>query len=114
MKDPIRVAPSQIELLERLTYNRIDPVTCQEDTAGRLRDVTNSNNSSDSNSTSVVVDVNRPIQTTTNKHRVVFCECVDWVSKRERDQEWCQRPMKERGVLYHKRGNVTNAPTAAP
>lgn len=87
MKDPIKVAPRQIELLEKLTKRRIDPVTCERDTAARKR-----------MDGSGKVDNTRPIQLTTRKHKVVFCECVDWESKKAADQEWCRLPMEERGV----------------
>lgn len=106
MKDPIRVAPSQIAWLERLTANRIDPTTCEPSTAGRRRDPSDENN--------ITVDVNRPIQSTTNSHKLVFCECVDWPSRRKRDQEWCKLPISERGVFHYKKSNITNTPTPAP
>lgn len=87
MKDPIKVAPNQIKELERLIANRVDPTTCKRDTAGKPR-----------GNGSGAVDVVRPIQTTTKKHDVVFCECVDWKSKQQKDLHWCKLPMKERGV----------------
>lgn len=88
LKDPIRVAPKQITELERLIANRIDPDTCQPYTAGKPRRRTNWK-----------VSVNRPIQTVTKKHQLVYCECVDWHSRRENDLAYCAQPMEERGVF---------------
>lgn len=84
MKDPIKVAPSQIEELQELMANRIDKKTCDPDHAGRRRNGK--------------LQFNRPIQTTTRDHRVVFCECVDWPSKQTEDQRWCAKPDSVRGV----------------
>jgi len=86
MKDPIRVAPSQIEALEDLLATRKDPTTCKLETAGK--DIGDGR-----------VDVTRPSQTNTRAHRLVFCECVDWPSKKVEDREWCNLSMEERGVL---------------
>jgi hypothetical protein len=88
MKESIKVPRRQIAWLEKLTARRVDPDTCQVNTAGRER--------SDG---SGMVDVNRPIQLTTHRHKVVFCECIDWPSKKKADQKWCNLTMEERGVL---------------
>lgn len=101
MKEPIKVAPSQIDQLENLIKDRLDPVTCERDTAGRKRQ-----DGSDK------VDVNRPIQLTTHKHKLVFCECVDWESKKPGDLEWCKLPMEQRGVMP--RIVPTKAPSSTP
>jgi hypothetical protein len=78
MKDPMRVHPRQIEELNRLTAWRLNPDTCQTETAGVL--------SEDGNS----VDVARDIQYRHNGHRDVFCECKDWPSKFDNDKDWCR------------------------
>ena len=78
MKDPMRVHPRQIAELNRLMAWRLNPGTCQKETAGNL--------SSDGNS----VDVSRDIQYRHKGHRDTFCECKDWPSKFENDKEWCR------------------------
>lgn len=95
MKNSIRVAPTQIRQLEELIASRVDPITCSADTAGKPRTVA-----------SKVVDVNRPIQTVSKGHKVVFCECVDWVSSIAADRRWCNSTMHERGVLPLKERSV--------
>lgn len=77
LKDPIRVHKRQIAELNRLLAWRLNPETCQVDTAGVL-----SNNGN-------TVAVNRELQYNTDIHRKVFCECNDWTSKYEADNEWC-------------------------
>jgi hypothetical protein len=89
MKDPIVVAPAQIRQLENLVSNRIDPISCVKDTAGK------------SNGRDNIVDISRPIQSVTTGHKVVFCECIDWPSRKESDKEWCKLSMEARGVLPH-------------
>lgn len=88
MKDPIRVAPEQIQQLEDLIARRVDPELCSPDTAGKSR-----------NAPGNKVDVNRPIQSLTRLHKAVFCECVNWPSRLLKDQEWCNITMEERGVV---------------
>lgn len=88
LKDPIKVSPRQIRLLERLISNRVDPDTCESYTAGVLR-----------NQNSWRVNVNRPIQTTTEEHRLVYCECVDWNSRAVNDEAYCALSFEERGVI---------------
>lgn len=85
---PIRVAPSQIDKLERLMVRRLDPDTCQRENAGKPRLPGNR-----------LRDTNRPLQTTTPEHELVYCECIDWDSKRDADKEYCNMTMAERGVL---------------
>jgi Eukaryotic-type carbonic anhydrase len=77
MKDPIRVHKRQIDELHRLLAWRLNPDTCTVDTAGIV--------SEDGNR----VAVNREIQYNTDIHRLVFCECTDWISNFEADQLWC-------------------------
>jgi Eukaryotic-type carbonic anhydrase len=85
IKDPIKVAPSQIEQLTLLLKNRLDPDTCEYHTdakvAGRK------------------VFINRPLQTNTQRHKTVYCECEDWVSKSKKDEAHCDLSFKERGVF---------------
>ena len=87
LKNSIKVSPRQITLLEKLLSHRTNPETCQRDTAGKRRNDGTNN-----------VDVNRPIQATTRNHKLVYCECDDWQSRRKSDQKYCELPMKERGV----------------
>jgi len=87
LKNPIKVAPSQIRLLELMIAKRINPETCEYDTAGKQREDGNWR-----------VDVNRPSQTTTSAHKLVYCECVNWKSKTANDREYCRLPMEQRGV----------------
>jgi hypothetical protein len=79
MKDPIRVAPHQIKELERIIAWRIND-QCQADTAGKKRDDGNLD----------AVDVNRPLQSYNELHRMVFCECQDWPSKFPQERSWCR------------------------
>jgi hypothetical protein len=84
MKDPIRIHPNQLAELERLLVRRIAPEgsifnECELNTAGRAR-LGNEN----------AVDLNRPLQSYHNIHRKVFCECIDWESKFQEDQDWCE------------------------
>lgn len=87
LKDPIKVAPRQLTALDRLIANRIDPDTCEPYTAGKKR-----------TRNGWRVDVNRPIQTTTDAHRLVFCECRDWRSRAPNDVEYCNLSFEARGV----------------
>jgi hypothetical protein len=85
MKDPIRIHPDQLVELERLLAWRIAPKgsefnECDRDTAGRERPESNGN----------AVDLNRPLQSYSNIHRKVFCECNDWDSKWKEDRDWCE------------------------
>jgi hypothetical protein len=95
MKNSIRVAPTQIRQLEELITSRINPMTCLPETAGKPR-----------TGASKFVDVNRPIQTVSKGHKVVFCECVDWDSSIAADRRWCNLTMQERGVLPLKQRSV--------
>jgi hypothetical protein len=85
LKDPIKVAPAQIRALELLLMRRVDRATCQRYTAGKV--VANT------------IFVNRPIQTNSIRHQLVFCECEDWVSVSKQDQAYCSLPARERGVF---------------
>ena len=88
MRVPIKVAPSQIRALETLLSERIDPETCEKDTAGRPRA-----------DNSTAVDVNRPLQTSRPSHKLVYCECEDWESNLPADREYCSLSKAERGVF---------------
>ena len=77
MKDPIRVHKRQIAELNRLLAWRLNPDTCEIDTAGVISDDGNT------------IKANREIQYYHSTHRMVFCECKDWPSKFESDKEWC-------------------------
>lgn len=85
LKDPIKVAQSQIRTLELLLMSRVDRDTCRPQTAGKL--------------TGNAISVNRPIQTNGNRHQLVFCECEDWTSVSQKDIEFCKLSPKERGVF---------------
>ena len=95
LKDPIKVAPSQLQSLEKLLYNRIDPVTCQRYTAGTRRFP---------NREPERLAYNRPLQTVTDEHKLMYCECADFTSRAENDLAYCNLTMAERGVF-----NFTNS-----
>lgn len=104
LKDPVKVAPSQINTLKSILINRIDPNTCTPYTAARV----------DSDGS---VNVNRPLQTTRPSHRLVYCECIDWESNLLTDIAYCQLSPEERGVVVHavqSSGPATSTPTWAP
>jgi Eukaryotic-type carbonic anhydrase len=82
-KDPIRLHPRQIDELNRLLAWRLNPDTCQVDTAGKL--------SEDKNR----VEMKRELSHYTTNHRMVFCECEDWPSKFESDKQWCRKWAKD-------------------
>jgi len=89
MKDPIRIHPDQLAELERLLAWRIAPKgstidECKRDTAGKERPGGNA------------VDLNRPVQSYSNIHRKVFCECGDWDSKFKEDRAWCELDQQTR------------------
>jgi hypothetical protein len=87
LKDAIRVSPKQINRLERLLARRLNPETCQRESAGKPRQGNDK-----------LRDVARPLQTKTNWHRLIFCECGDWESRRAADQDYCRLPAEQRGV----------------
>jgi hypothetical protein len=97
LKNAVRVAPSQLRELERLLRTRIDPITCQRNsTAGALvtaRSATGVQFPS--------IAVNRPLQTTSQNHKAVYCECIDWESKSEDDLAYCRLRATQRGVLKY-------------
>ena len=103
LKDPIKVAPSQILDLERLLAQSRSPLTCKVDTVGRRR-----------NPDVALVDVNRPLQVLTPGHKAVFCECVDWVSRAEADVEWCKLTPEERGVVVYRSATPSAVPSVSP
>jgi hypothetical protein len=90
MKDPIRVAPIQIKKLDRLLARRLNPETCEKESAGKPRP--------NREGLATRVDVNRPLQATSSKHKLVFCECEDWESHLPADQDYCRLSPEERGV----------------
>ena len=96
LKDPVTVAPSQINELQSLLANRIDPDTCQPYTAARVEPDGS-------------VHANRPLQRTRPSHLVVYCECVDWDPNLNTDKEYCNLSPEERGVVTR-----TKRPTEAP
>lgn len=77
MKDPIQVHERQIAELNRLLAWRVNPDTCEVDTAGVLQEGGNT------------VRMDRELQYMHKQHRQVFCECKDWGSKFAGDVEWC-------------------------
>jgi hypothetical protein len=80
LNNPVRVAPKQIDDLEILISNRLDPLSCKHETVGKP-----------SSPGAKRVHVNRPVQTTTPDHKLVFCECDDWESNQLSDVAWCKR-----------------------
>jgi Eukaryotic-type carbonic anhydrase len=78
-KDPIRLHTRQVEELNRLLAWRLNPDTCQVDTAGVLTEDKNR------------VEMKRDLNRYTTNHRKVFCECQDWPSKFESDKKWCRK-----------------------
>jgi hypothetical protein len=92
LKDPIKVAPSQLRSIERLMANRIDPVTCKSSTAGTRRFP---------NRDPRRLAYNRPLQTVTEEHKLMYCECIDFVSRAENDLAYCKLNMTQRGVFNY-------------
>lgn len=87
MKDAIRVSPRQIKKLERIIARRLNPETCERESAGKPRE-----------GHPIRRDVARPLQATSSKHALVYCECEDWESHLPADLEYCQLPPELRGV----------------
>jgi hypothetical protein len=84
IKDPIRVHPRQIDELQRLIRERIDPDKCRGSTAAKVdRDGS--------------VSVARPLMETTFVHYKTFCECPNWRSKWPEDKQWCRMTKDGRG-----------------
>lgn len=75
---PIKVSPGQLRKLHNLLNNRLNPFTCKKETAGKPK-----------SSKSRKVLVNRPLQTTTRRHKLVYCECADWEPKSAADRDFC-------------------------
>jgi hypothetical protein len=90
LSNPIKVSPSQLRALHYLLKQRIDPDTCEYDTAAYRQ-------SADADE----VKVNRPIQARSENHRLVYCECSDWEPKGDMDRALCELPRRERGVLEY-------------
>ena len=101
LRKPIMVAPSQISDLEDLIASRMDPVTCEYENAGKPRE-----------GDPTKVDINRPLQTLRNSHKLVYCECVDWTSPKKADKAYCNGTFEERGVFD--RTWPSPAPSIAP
>jgi hypothetical protein len=91
LKDAIRVAPNQIRTLERLMARRLNPETCEREGAGKIREGRLFGQP-------IRRDAARPLQATSNRHRLVFCECEDWESNLPADQDYCRLPPEVRGV----------------
>jgi hypothetical protein len=90
MKDTIKISRAQFKRLERLFLQRLNPKTCVRESAGKPRPGITSK-----------MDFNRPIQTTTKKHGLMFCECVDFDPQTAKDKAYCAKSMKERGVFVY-------------
>ena len=88
LKEPIKVSNKQLQAIHRLLKERIDPVTCKKETAAEPRGRSGEK-----------VGVNRPIQTTTAKHKAVYCECLDWDPNGEADQAHCALTLEDRGAF---------------
>lgn len=88
LKNPVKISPSQYSRLDRIFYQRLNPDTCVPESAGKLR----------SGSTEKR-DFNRPTQTTTVKHELMYCECVDFNSPLPNDVEYCSKSLSQRGVF---------------
>jgi hypothetical protein len=87
LKDPIRVSPEQIKILEGIIARRLNPKTCENESAGKP-----------SEGHAIRREVARPLQATSSRHRLVYCECEDWKSNLPADKEYCRLPPEERGV----------------
>lgn len=90
MKDPIRVSQRQIYEMHRLLKERIAPadaaqMACQPDTAAKPDPVDERK-----------ISVARPLQSVRPVHFITFCECENWRSKFEEDQEWCRQEKNDR------------------
>ncbi|GKY97302.1 hypothetical protein MPSEU_000688600 [Mayamaea pseudoterrestris] len=84
MKDPIKMTQRQIDEMHRLLKERIAPIDdlirpCQPDTAAGVYDGDDTK-----------VNVSRPLMQTTGAHYQTFCECQDWNSHWQEDQDWCE------------------------
>jgi hypothetical protein len=86
---PVKISPSQYSRLQMLFANRLNPLTCQKENVAR----------SSNNGAVAAQDLSRPLQTTTTRHKLVFCECADWYSWFPKDVAYCRRSMEERGVF---------------
>ena len=88
MQIPIKVSPKQISDLHDLLLTRLDPITCEYENAGKP-------NATDPKRLSV----NRPLQTVRNAHKLVYCECTNWKSRKRSDRKYCRRSFEQRGVV---------------
>jgi hypothetical protein len=88
MKEPIKISPDQFARLATIFYQRLNPSTCVQESAGRLR-----------TGSTYERDFNRPTQTTTNMHEVTYCECIDFTSGYPNDKACCAESMSQRGVF---------------
>ncbi|GKY92772.1 hypothetical protein MPSEU_000247000 [Mayamaea pseudoterrestris] len=87
MRLPVKISPSQFKRLNALFLNRLNPTTCEKESAGRVRGGT------------IKRDVSRPLQTMTKDHKLVYCECVNWRSPKPADVAYCNQTMADRGVF---------------
>lgn len=70
--------------MHELIKSRVDPDTCEFNTAAKLK----------KNPAASRIEVNRPLQTTTVRHKLFFCACNDWESKSDKDLEYCKQEAK--------------------
>lgn len=84
---PLKVSPNQLRELQLLLSNRLNPNTCERETWGTPKFP-----GSDK------VLVNRPLQTQTKRHKLVYCTCEDWESKSLFDINYCNQSKAERGI----------------
>jgi len=84
LRKPVKVSPGQLRKLHNLLNNRLNPETCQKETAGKPKEPG-----------SKKVLVNRPIQLTTRKHKLVYCACDNWKSKSKEDEDYCKHTFPE-------------------
>jgi hypothetical protein len=78
LSSPIQVSPRQLRALHYLLKHRIDPDTCSAYTAAQVQP-------SDGE-----VKANRPIQTTTKRHKLVYCDCSTWKPQGDKDRATCE------------------------
>jgi len=78
LRHPVRISPGQLNKLQKMMgKDRLNPETCRYETAGKKL------------SGSEKYLFNRPIQTTSRRHKLVYCDCDNWKSKSEMDQFYC-------------------------
>lgn len=99
MRLPITISPAQFRRLDQIFTTRLNPTTCEPETAGRPRITVRPNEGvSNSSIPTIKRDVTRPLQTITFDHKLVYCECANWPSIAPKDAMYCNQTMEERGV----------------